>query len=105
MLGLSFSGYIQLASFCIAGFPSFFFKETVQRDILVKFKDAFVCKVPYKHLVLHFVCSIGPYYWPYSSLSREEVVHHLLYDVLGAGVVHAGAPSNVLMVVVLPFKL
>ena len=61
MLGLSFSGYMQLTGFCIIGFLSFFFKEIVQRDVLVKFKDAFVHKVPYKHLVFHFVYSVGPY--------------------------------------------
>jgi len=105
MPGLSFSGYMQLASFYIAGFPSFFFEETVQRDVLVKFEDAFVYKVPYKHLVLHFVYSVGPYYWPHSSLSREEVVYHLFCNVLGVGVIHTGVLSNVLIVIVLPFEL
>ena len=50
------------------------------------------------------MCSVGPCDWPYSSLSREEVIYYLFYDVLGVRVVHVGALSNVLMVVVLPFK-
>ena len=61
--------------------------------------------MPYKYLVLYFVCSVGPCYWPHSSLSGEEVVYYLLCDVLGVGVVYAGVLSNVLIVVVLPFEL